>query len=135
MKTKKQLEEELKELKKTKKIIQWIQIIGTFILLLILIFGLIEKISSEDTNTEKIKQEIKCIADNSVLYVSKTCGHCYSQKEILGDYIDFFTILECTEKENLDECSKLKGVPSWKINNRYYSGKKTLDELKEITEC
>jgi len=140
-KTKKQLKKENKELKKVDNIKTWISIIGTLIILIVLTYSLVKMVSNKSNTLEPFdetkisEEEIKCVANNSVLYVSKTCKVCKKQKEILDDYIDEFTIIECTKKENLEKCLEIKGVPTWKINNEYYPGLKTLNKLKTLTNC
>jgi len=137
MKTKKQLEEENRILKREIKINQGIQIIWTLILFLVLLFVLGKLLSNkynpiESFNEIEIK-EIECVSQNSKLFVKEGCSACESQKQILGDYLDEFNIIECSE--NIEKCLEIKRIPTWEINNKYYVGIKTLDELKELTDC
>lgn len=81
------------------------------------------------------EQTAQCIADNSKLYVSKTCTHCAAQKEILSEYIDKFNLIDCTESQQ--ECidNQITAVPTWIINNQQYIGVKSIEELKQLTQC
>ncbi len=105
-----------------------------FILIIIGILGTIGIIMLN--NSSDIEEETaECIADNSKLYVSKTCTHCAAQKEILSDYLDRFTIIDCTEEQQ--ECLQagITAVPTWSINNQNYVGVKSIEKLKELTQC
>jgi len=103
------------------------------IIAIILVIIGIEYIQGDWFNGDE--KTLKCIADNSVLYVSKTCSHCAAQKLELGDDIKFFNIIDCTEDP--DKCveAELIGVPTWIINEEKYPGRRTIEELKELTNC
>ena len=82
--------------------------------------------------------ELKCIAENSLLYVSKTCSHCAQQKSILGEGIKYFNMTDCLESaEKTEYCAEnnITSVPSWIINNTKYTGVKSIGELKSLTGC
>ncbi|GAI66250.1 unnamed protein product, partial [marine sediment metagenome] len=56
-------------------------------------------------------------------------------REILGDYADYFEIIDCST--NIDECRKyeITGVPTWIINEKKYPGVQSIKQLKELTGC
>jgi len=81
------------------------------------------------------EKTMQCIADNSKLIVSKTCGHCANQKNILGEYLDKFDLLYVDENPGLWEEYNLKGVPTWVISENTYPGVQSIDKLKELTGC
>ena len=105
------------------------------LLLIITIIGTIFLINYVKSNGNQDEQTIKCIADSSKLFVSKTCGHCAAQKQILGEDKDDFSIIDCTT--NHEECASnnILYVPTWIINNEKFVGKKTISELKELSKC
>jgi len=78
-------------------------------------------------------QVLRCIAKSSTLYVSKTCSHCAEQKLILGDGLRHFEIVDCLDTPS--ECQDINRIPTWKINGEYYVGKRTIEQLKELTGC
>lgn len=77
---------------------------------------------------------VSCIAENSVLYVSKTCGHCAQQKKILGDTSDF-TMIDCLESPSVCAEANVTSVPTWDINGKRYEGVQSLAQLQEYTGC
>ncbi len=104
------------------------------ILLIFLIIGTIVAIESikgavEDTGA------LKCISENSKLIVSKTCDYCYSQKLMLGDSIKYFEIIDIGEHPEVWTKYNLRGVPTWIIDEEKYEGKRSVENLKEITGC
>lgn len=89
-------------------------------------------------NPDNINEELmKCIASKSAMYSQNGCSHCISQKNILGNYTALFNIIECNEGDNLKKCNDagITGTPAWIIDNKKYSGIKSLDELKQLTGC
>lgn len=110
----------------------------TSALLVIIVIGtiiLINYIRATDSVVQNDEETIKCIAKNSTLVVSKTCGHCANQKQILGKYIDLFTLYEASESPEILQKYSITGVPTWIINEKAYTGVKTIEELKELTGC
>jgi len=110
----------------------------TLILLVILAVVIIFVFKNQNNNLNYNNSEdeiIRCIAENSVLYVSKTCGHCAAQKEILGEHLSFFEIIDCTTEQNKCAQNEIMYVPTWIINGKKYVGKKSLNELKGLTGC
>lgn len=81
------------------------------------------------------EEEAKCIAEKSVLYVSKTCGHCATQKQILGDYLKYFNIIDCIDEKDKCISAGIVGVPTWIINGKKYEGVRELNELKKLAGC
>jgi glutaredoxin len=79
--------------------------------------------------------EVQCIADNSVLYTSKTCSHCAAQKEILGDDLEKFTLVDCFYEQQTCLDKEIVSVPTWIIDGERYRGVRELNELKELTGC
>jgi len=113
---------------KNRKLIMILVTIAIIVLILI-----INHIKSNNYSLNK--ETIKCIAENSTLVVSETCGHCANQKQILGGYINYFNLIEVPEHPEILEQYNIKGVPAWIINNQTYLGIRTLKELKLLTNC
>ena len=102
------------------------------IFFIILVIILITFLKADNNHDSKV---IKCIAEKSKLYVSKTCGHCAGQKEILGEYLDLFEVIDCTTETQKCIDNEILYVPTWLINGEKYTGKKSISELKELTRC
>jgi len=105
-------------------------ILFVIIIAIILIISIIFYFKTNNSLDEKTA---RCIASKSQLYVSKTCSHCAEQKQILGDYFNYFNIIDCLEE--IEKCENILAVPTWIINNKQYTGVKSLKELKRLTNC
>jgi glutaredoxin len=81
------------------------------------------------------EKTMKCIAEKSVIYTQPGCGHCETQKEILGDYYYLFKDINCiTDRDKCAEAG-ITGTPTWIINEEAFEGVQTIEELKELTGC
>ena len=78
---------------------------------------------------------MKCIAENSSLFVSKGCSHCAQQEKDLGKYLSLFNITDCLDNAKLCTSHTIASVPTWIIRNNTYSGIKSFDELRKYTGC
>ncbi len=103
--------------------------------IIIIVIAIIITITVLKQTPESDEETIQCIADNSKLIISKTCGHCANQKSILGEHLDKFELLSVDENPSLFEEYDLIGVPTWIINNKTYPGVKSIENLKELTGC
>lgn len=103
--------------------------------LVALVISAIVFINSVKNNGNYSEEVMNCIADKSVLIISKTCGHCANQKSILGKDLDKFELLDIGENPELWEEYELKGIPTWIINGKTYAGVKQISTLKELTNC
>ena len=76
----------------------------------------------------------QCLTEkNTVLYSKDDCLECQNQLELFGNSIDFLVVVDCDSTH--DGCGGLRSLPSWQINNEFYYGIKTLDELIELSQC
>ncbi len=106
-----------------------------FIILIAVVIGIISIISLIKANGNHDEEVMKCIGENSELYVSKTCGHCATQKKDLEEYIEFFKIIDCTTNQEQCQENNILYVPTWIINNENHVGKQSIEQLKELTGC
>ena len=66
------------------------------------------------------------------------CGHCYDQKQELGqEAMAMIPYVECSrdgENSQAKLCKEkdIPGYPTWEINGKLYPGEQTLDELRDI---
>ena len=109
---------------------KWV-LVGVVVVIITVIF-LINYVKSNGNHDGGV---LECIASKAVLYVSKTCGHCAAQKELLGESISEFEIIDCTT--NYDACAteNIMVVPTWIINGEKYTGKRSVTQLKELAGC
>ena len=114
--------------------------IVTFSVLVILLLGLyfFTNLFSKVTGfalgeDEKIKLAWCLDGNDATLYISSTCPSCESQIDLFGNTAaKYIKIFLCN---NVEECPELKGVPAWKINGKFYYGKKNFKELQKISGC
>jgi len=109
----------------------WI-ILGVLIVLIIGTIYSIEYIKGMGNGEE---EELKCVAEKSILYVSKTCSHCANQKLILGDGLQYFELIDCAEDTAACQEAGITGVPTWEIDGELYPGVRSVEQLKELTGC
>ncbi len=122
-------EEGFKEEKKSKKLIIWVGIIILLIIAGVLLLKYFPKQSNLDNDL------MSCIGEKSILVASKGCGYCHNQIEMFGDNKDSFNIIYCDEDEQFCIDNQIAGVPTWIINEEKFVGVRTIDELKELTNC
>lgn len=103
-------------------------IIGVIILA---IFILSAKGPDEDHDEEVIK----CIGEKAILYVQTGCPHCRTQEEMFGDNLQYINLINCYEQRDLCLEAGITAVPSWEINGQLDSGVKSIEKLKELTNC
>jgi len=93
------------------------------------LFNPIESIECED-------DVLCCIGNRSIVFVSRTCGACAKQKEILGEEnLDKFNIIYSDESSDLFVEYDVMYVPTWIINNETFIGVQTAEQLKNLTDC
>lgn len=78
---------------------------------------------------------IKCIANNSILYVSSGCSHCINQKDRFGEEVDLLTIVDCFKDTEICVTEGITNVPTWVIDGKRIKGTYSIEELKNMTKC
>lgn len=106
-----------------------------FIGIIIVVIIIISIIMFVRGNTDLDDVTAKCISENSILVVSKTCSHCAQQKRILGDHLETFNVNDITDSQELIDKYNIQVVPTWIINNKVHTGVKSINDLKELTGC
>jgi len=105
------------------------------VIIVVIVIAIILGINYVKGNGNYSDETMQCIADNSILIVSKTCSHCINQKNILGDSLDLFELIYIDENPEVLEQYDVKVVPTWIINNEKITGVQSIEELKELTGC
>ncbi len=77
----------------------------------------------------------KCLTQKgAIFYTSESCPDCKQQRRLFGNTaFDFLNYIDCTE--NSPQCSSLKSIPAWKVNNTMLYGVKTTQELRVLSGC
>lgn len=118
-------------MKFVKPLVFWV----ILILLVVGFFLIVEYVGNLQPTLNKNNAE--CIANNSFLYIQEGCGHCEHQLDEFGDFQEDLNIINCFyEREKCwNEEIQITATPSWLINGNLYRGKKSITELKELTNC
>jgi hypothetical protein len=83
-----------------------------------------------------VEELAKCLTEKGiVMYGSRNCGHCASQKEAFGDAFEHVTYVECTEDPISCSQSGVKYVPAWKIGGELHTGEKSFEQLSDLSGC
>ena len=76
----------------------------------------------------------KCIGEKAVLYTQLGCSACKTQEEIFGEYYEKLTVIDCFYER--EKCvGAIEYTPTWIINEEKIVGIKSIEKLKELTNC
>lgn len=110
-------------------------LIIAIIMLIILFIFLIKFLTKSEEKFDIDIDTIKCIGENTIFYSSKTCGHCYNQILMFGEYIDYMNGVDCTINSTLCVVNNITRVPTWVIYGEKYEGVYSFEELRNMTKC
>ncbi|GAF68505.1 unnamed protein product [marine sediment metagenome] len=109
------------------------------LILIVIVIASISLIYYIKANGNHDEQIMQCIGQNSKMIISPTCSACAYQRNILKEnlenYENYFEIINIAEHPELLKQYNLKGVPTWIINEQTYAGVRSIEQLKELTEC
>lgn len=77
----------------------------------------------------------KCIAQNSVLYVSQGCIHCVEQEKLFGENYQYLITIDCKLEPKKCLEAEITGTPTWIINGSKLVGVQDIETLKRVTNC
>lgn len=108
------------------KLVTWIIILGVILLSVFILTK-----PAPETDAELIK----CIGENSVLYIQLGCHACETQEDMFGKNYEFLNVVDCWFER--DECTEkqIKKTPTWIIDNQKHEGILDINKLKELTGC
>lgn len=86
-------------------------------------------------NGNGTEDEMQCIAENSVFVVKEGCSACAYQKNLLGEHLDKFEIIDCAYEAQKCVELEIEKVPTWIIKGEKYEGTHLIEELKQLTGC
>lgn len=116
------------------------QVMITFAILVFLMAGLylftdfISKVTGYFTGESEIDQLVSCLNDKGAEFYGTTfCADCENQAKLLGQSFGKIHYIDCGKDKEL--CPNIREIPAWYIDKQIYYGLKTIDELKEITNC
>jgi len=94
-----------------------------------------QNFNGETIQNTPAEETAKWIGEHSVLYIQTGCSHCVEQEKLFGVNTRFLTIVDCLKEENRQKCidAGIEATPTWIIDGEKYEGKKTIEELKELT--
>jgi len=108
--------------------------IGVIVLVLLIAGGIIYfKVAGDVVKNIPSEEVAKHIGENSILYVQAGCIHCKEQEDLFGENVKYLTIADCLEDTQACINAGIEATPTWIINGQKYVGKKTIEELKELT--
>lgn len=76
---------------------------------------------------------------NAKMYGAYWCPYCHAQEEMFGqEAFEYINYIECDPRgkdaqPQLCKAANIKGYPTWEINNKFYPGVKSLQELAKIS--
>jgi len=85
---------------------------------------------------KEVSSFAQCLNESkAIFFTTKDCVPCKEQEKMFGDSIESIIKIEC-DKE-LDKCKEIgvEGLPSWSINEKLVKGKKSFEELAELSGC
>lgn len=105
----------------------------------VLVFGFVALLLLTACGDAPSGDFVACLAGSgATFYGSEWCGHCSTQKELLGENYDQVYV-ECSTADGQAEVCKTEGVrayPTWKFEDGYvHEGLLSLDKLAKKTGC
>ncbi|MFA5857259.1 MAG: hypothetical protein WC867_07890 [Candidatus Pacearchaeota archaeon] len=109
----------------------------TWIILILIVLLIISSIYAYKNYNKETPEEktILCIAKEGIMYSQSDCIHCKQQKEILGEYINLFNIIECDKQPLICDSKKITRTPTWEFYGKLYPNVKSIKELADIAGC
>ena len=102
------------------------------IIVLVILLSIYLLTKSPPTTDQDI---IKCIGENSVLYVQLGCHYCAIQEDVFGENLQYITLVDCFyEREKCGEIP-VTSFPTWVIDREKYEGVQSINKLQELTGC
>ncbi len=106
--------------------------ISAIILISVIAYGVIKQAKTPG----KYDDLAKCLTSKGIImYGTDWCSHCQDQKALFGKSFKHIDYRNCDF--NKEECNSagVKGYPTWVINNKEYSGTRSLEQLSALSNC
>jgi len=115
------------------------KLLMTFSILIIMVAGLyvatdwFSKVTGFFTEDETQKLA-SCLNERGTeFYTSNYCADCNQQLKVFGSSINQVRTRDCGKE--MENCPNIRSIPAWYINGEINYGVKTIDELREISDC
>ncbi|MFH1238263.1 MAG: hypothetical protein ABIH79_01905 [archaeon] len=105
-------------------------LVTLFIILGVILFSVIILNKPQPDILEGV---VKCIGQNSELYVQTGCHACKIQEDIFGENKNYLNAIDCFKES--EKCSGITHTPTWIIKGEKYEGVQSIEKLKELTGC
>lgn len=103
------------------------------ILAVILLAIVIIAFQNPEPEPNNIEEITKCLGSKTTLYTQLGCHACEAQEKIFGENYQYLNVIDCFHER--EKCSGIQYTPTWKINNRDYTGVKDIQFLQNLTGC
>ena len=103
------------------------------ILAVILLAIVIIALRNSEPDPNNVIEITKCIGSKSTLYTQLGCHACEAQEKMFGKNYQYLNVVDCFYER--EKCSGIQYTPTWRINNRDYSGVKSIQFLQNLTGC
>ena len=107
-------------------------LITIVIITAIIIFVVYVKTQPSPETPEEV---VKCIGENSILYIQLGCHACKTQEDIFGENYQYLNIIDCWFEQNKCAEKQITAIPTWIIQGKKYEGVKSIETLKGLTGC
>ncbi len=78
----------------------------------------------------------KCLTEKDVkMYGTDWCHFCQAQKKEFGKSFKYINYINCDFNKADCDSAKVKGYPTWTINNQTYPGVQPLEYLSTLSKC
>jgi len=113
-----------------------LKIIFCFLFLLVALSACSSGGNAFDDSPREFDVFAQCLTEKGVtMYGTEWCSHCKNQKELFGNSFRYVNYVDCDD--NMQECidNGITGYPTWKINEKNYSGEISLNNLALLSGC
>ena len=109
---------------------------GNLVTALIIIAVIVLAVYAMTRNNANTDEELaKCIGSKSTLYIQKGCFACQKQEELFGETYKYLNVVDCLVDRQKCIDKEITATPTWVINNEKLVGVRTIEKLKELTNC
>lgn len=129
------MEEKIENKKKKKDFLPVLLMILGILVIVLMVFILKDRINLDVYKNTSSKSFADCIAEKSELYTQIGCLACERQKEIFEEDYEKISVINCWDNKQRCLENNITATPTWIIDNKKYTGIKSIEELKEITGC
>jgi len=109
---------------------KWITWVIVFLVLFVAFYTILSRTIDVPETDEEI---VRCIGENSVLYIQLGCHACETQEDLFGENYQYLTVVDCFYEQDI--CPNIGYTPTWIIGDERITGVQSIDDLKDLTGC